>query len=486
MPRFGFPNTCVVAVHFERMTIMRSESAVCDVAIKTCGILALGLASISPTHAHGQSVAWNRTSPASSPPARYSSAMVHDTARGVSLLFGGNANFEYLGDTWEWDGTTWNQGAFGGPSARSLHAMAFDSNRGVTVLFGGFNGDNFGDTWELGSDGWISIGVDGPSPRSTHAMAYDSARGVTVLFGGGPDFIANGETWEWDGTAWTPRLVAGPPARGYHAMAYDSARRTTVLFGGVDENGAVLRDTWEWDGFTWRQRSLAGPSARAYHSMAYDSGRRVTVLFGGSTGEGVSNAETWEWNGTTWTRHASGGPTRRFLQSMAYDARRGATVLFGGNLPPASDETWELLTPCNAPVITSGPTSQNGCPGLALSLSVSASGTGPFTYQWRRVEPPAEIADATGSTYTIAAAAASDAGLYECIVTNACGTVTSTQAQVTICIGDFNCDGGVDGSDIESFIVTWQTGEAAGDVNGDGGVDGGDVEFFFVRWEAGC
>jgi hypothetical protein len=364
--------------------------------------------------------------------------------------------------------------------------MAFDSARGVTVLFGGFNSENFGDTWELGSDGWIQVGIDGPSARSTHAMAYDSARGVTVLFGGGLDFIANGETWEWDGTAWTQRLVVGPPARGYHAMAYDSARRATVLFGGVDENGSDLRDTWEWDGATWRQRSLAGPSARGYHSMAYDSGRRVTVLFGGSSSQGVSNSETWQWNGTTWTRHTSGGPTRRFLQPMTYDARRGATVLFGGNSPPAVGDTWELQTPCTAPAITSGPTSQNGCPGGSISLSVAASGTGPFTYQWRRGEPPFDIAEATGSTYTISAATVSDAGVYECVVTNACGTVTSTSAAVTICIGDFNCDGGVDGSDIESFIVTWQTGEAAGDLNGDGGVDGGDVEFFFVRWEAGC
>ena len=54
------------------------------------------------------------------------------------------------------------------------------------------------------------------------------------------------------------------------------------------------------------------------------------------------------------------------------------------------------------------------------------------------------------------------------------------------CVGDYNQDGGVDGADIESFFIDWESGEAAADVNQDGGVDGGDVEFFFVRWEAGC
>ncbi|MCX5688928.1 MAG: DNRLRE domain-containing protein [Planctomycetota bacterium] len=54
------------------------------------------------------------------------------------------------------------------------------------------------------------------------------------------------------------------------------------------------------------------------------------------------------------------------------------------------------------------------------------------------------------------------------------------------CVGDYNQDGGVDGSDIEAFFTDWEAGEGAADVNQDGGVDGGDVEFFFTRWEAGC
>ena len=56
----------------------------------------------------------------------------------------------------------------------------------------------------------------------------------------------------------------------------------------------------------------------------------------------------------------------------------------------------------------------------------------------------------------------------------------------TGCIGDFNQDGGVDGSDIESFFLQWEAGEPAADVNQDGGIDGGDIETFFIAWEAGC
>jgi hypothetical protein len=54
------------------------------------------------------------------------------------------------------------------------------------------------------------------------------------------------------------------------------------------------------------------------------------------------------------------------------------------------------------------------------------------------------------------------------------------------CIGDFNRDGGADGTDVEAFFVAWENGEDAADLDENGGVDGGDVETFFEAWEAGC
>lgn len=142
--------------------------------------------------------------------------------------------------------------------------------------------------------------------------------------------------------------------------------------------------------------------------------------------------------------------------------------------------------PCQAPTITLQPVNQTGCPGSPVALSVETSGTGPFIYQWRRGTPRVAIAGAQSNTLTIAAATAADIDTYDCVVSNACGDATSTPATIALCIGDVNCDGGVDGQDIESFFLVWATGDAAGDLNADGGVDGQDVEFFFVNWEGGC
>ncbi len=56
----------------------------------------------------------------------------------------------------------------------------------------------------------------------------------------------------------------------------------------------------------------------------------------------------------------------------------------------------------------------------------------------------------------------------------------------SVCIADFNVDGGIDGSDIGAFFEVWESGDVRADVNEDGGIDGSDVTSFFELWEAGC
>lgn len=81
-----------------------------------------------------------------------------------------------------------------------------------------------------------------------------------------------------------------------------------------------------------------------------------------------------------------------------------------------------------------------------------------------------------------------DAGFFTASFSNklCSGTLQLLGPITRICLGDFNCDGGADGSDIESFFTIWETGDPAADVNLDGGVDGADIETFIVAWERGC
>ena len=70
------------------------------------------------------------------------------------------------------------------------------------------------------------------------------------------------------------------------------------------------------------------------------------------------------------------------------------------------------------------------CPGEAVAFSLTVTGTAPFSYQWRFNGSP--IAGADGPSFAIASAASGNAGAYDCIVTNACGSQTSATAALTI------------------------------------------------------
>lgn len=83
-----------------------------------------------------------------------------------------------------------------------------------------------------------------------------------------------------------------------------------------------------------------------------------------------------------------------------------------------------------APVILTHPLTQSFNAGATITLSVSASGSSPFSYQWYK--GTSAIPGATASTYTLTSAQASDAGGYKVVVTNALGTATSNTATLTL------------------------------------------------------
>ncbi len=281
---------------------------------------------------------WVQAMPALSPPARTQHAMAYDSARAVTLLFGGEVvGGTYVNDTWTWDGTNWAQlSPATSPSGRRAYGcMAFDSRRGVAVLFAGqgSNEQELNDTWEWDGTSWTQRSPPtSPPARGTPATVYDSRRGVTVLFGGlGAGYL--NDTWEYDGTNWTQRSPAtSPPARAWHAMAYDGMRAVTVLFGG-DESGSTANDTWEWDGTNWSKVSPAKSLPdRSGQAMAYDSARGSSMIFGGYWYGSMYPDDVWEWDGSTWAQsQPSPAPTSREEHAMAYDAARGVTVLFGGS-----------------------------------------------------------------------------------------------------------------------------------------------------------
>ena len=89
-----------------------------------------------------------------------------------------------------------------------------------------------------------------------------------------------------------------------------------------------------------------------------------------------------------------------------------------------------VLTVNVPPTITAQPAAQSACPGKSVLFSVTATGTPPFSYQWKK--DGTTIAGATTAIYTIPAVTNADEGTYTVVVTNGCGSVTSTPAALSL------------------------------------------------------
>ncbi|MBK7997675.1 MAG: immunoglobulin domain-containing protein [Verrucomicrobia bacterium] len=82
------------------------------------------------------------------------------------------------------------------------------------------------------------------------------------------------------------------------------------------------------------------------------------------------------------------------------------------------------------PVVTLAPVTQSIADGGAVTLSVSATGTAPLTYQWMR--NGAAVAGATNSLLSLTNASLENSGNYVAVVSNSAGSVTSQVAVVTV------------------------------------------------------
>ncbi len=87
-------------------------------------------------------------------------------------------------------------------------------------------------------------------------------------------------------------------------------------------------------------------------------------------------------------------------------------------------------TTSHAPVITNQPQSITVSQGHSASFSVTATGTAPLSYQWKK--NGVAISGAGNSTYTISSVATADAAKYSVVVRNASGSVTSNNATLTV------------------------------------------------------
>jgi hypothetical protein len=83
-----------------------------------------------------------------------------------------------------------------------------------------------------------------------------------------------------------------------------------------------------------------------------------------------------------------------------------------------------------APTITAQPASQIVLVSSNFTLTVTATGTAPLAYQWRK--DGGNLTGASGTSYTVTGAQTNDTGAYTVVVTNVAGSKTSAVAIVNV------------------------------------------------------
>lgn len=218
---------------------------------------------------------------------------VYDSARSEIVAFGGKYYFPYGSDnidhTYIFDGTSWSRKRIEtSPQPRRGAAMVYDSLRGKSVLYGGF-----------GNDCWLWDGISwtealSPDPTTffdRYVMAFDNARGETILVVKRAFNSTELETWSFDGTTWTRKLPATMlPARNGITLSYDETLQKIVMLLWVNFS---TTETWTWDGADWTLVATDTDSSFSSHGQMVYDGRTDSTVYLSDFGNYTFNGADW-------------------------------------------------------------------------------------------------------------------------------------------------------------------------------------------------
>ncbi len=376
---------------------------------------------------------------------------------------GGLANSNNVNKIAYWDGASWN--AFGLPGAPTT-----GMNDWVRALT----------TWD----------PDGDGPLAAQVVAggdFTTAGGVTV-----------NRVARWDGAAWQP-LGSGFDSGQVYALAVCNGE----LFAGgsfTTAGGATVGRFARWDGAAWQALGTGADfNSNVLAVTAWDpdgGGPASPQVVAGGLFTTPGNCVT-RWDGAAWQPFGQGVDSNRQVFALATWDSDGSgplarDLLVGGGFTRVGDSLTAnriagYAPARSAPAFTIQPQDATACISATASFTLTAVGDGPLTYQWRFNSSPINTASnpsAATDTLSLSGVTASDAGPYDCEVTNACGSTVSGTATLTFCPGDFNCDGAKGVQDIFDFLAAYFSNNPIADVNHSGSVTVQDIfdylTFYFI------
>ena len=422
-----------------------------------------------------------------------------DPVDGVVLLVGMSPAGDRT-DLWEWNGFRWRErrplDGITPPPLADL-AATFHEATGRLLVFGGTlpSGEDSDRTWLWNGAFWDEPAFQDapPAPRHGASLAYVHATESAVLFGGIVDGEPTAHTWTWGLGGWRQRADGpAPPIDRNVFAAFPPLDAAVALV--IAPTSDAHRGLWTFSAQGWQRRSELDPPASDFNAqapLAHDPRSRTLVRL--TNGGESTQTQRWIWSGSDelwlfdrWMIPSI--PPRLVDLTTTTDTRRKRIIILGRRTPDAPLELWEHAWAPDVPAVSIPELSY----GSNCNASVLAAGQDPLTFQWLRDGTPLED-DATFEG-TRSPSLAIDGGrarcarfLLSCRVCGPCGCTESDAVEFAFpFLADFNVDGGIDGADIEAFMIAWEASEPAADANCDGGIDGADVESFFRCWESGC
>jgi hypothetical protein len=157
-----------------------------------------------------------------------------------------------------------------------------------------------------------------------------------------------------------------------------------------------------------------------------------TVVLGGTASFNVvatgSTPLAYQWRFNTVP--ISGATGTAYTRANVQTGDAGSYSVIITNIAGSVISSNAQLTVNVPPAITTQPQSLSVTVGSNATFTVTATGTLPLSYQWQFNSTG--ILGATGSSFTRSPAQTNDAGLYAVVVTNVAGSVTSSNASLTV------------------------------------------------------
>jgi Ig-like domain CHU_C associated len=348
-------------------------------------------------------------------------ASVAVSADGNTAIVGGPGDNSNNGAAWVFtrSGGVWSQqgnklvGAGADWPARQGYSVAISAD-GTTAIVGGPNDDGDGAAWVFTRSGgvWFQEGDKLVGTGSDTGLFLGAAQGWSVsisadgntaVVGGWGDRGGAGAAWVFtrSGGVWSQQgsklVSSGTMGVKYQdGSAAISGDGNTVIVGGQLLDGAAFGATWvlTHSGGVWSQQAtkLVGTGAvgASYPGSVAISADGNTAIVSGS-GDSDNVGATWVFtrSGGAWSQQGSKlvgagavGAAQQG-QSVAIAADGATAIIGGGGDNSGVGAAWVFVAGgCTSPSITSQPQSQSVQTGQTATLSVTATGTAPFSYQW--------------------------------------------------------------------------------------------------------